>query len=335
MPDREPLVYVVVISYNGRRFMEGCFGTLCRTHYANFRLLLVDNGSTDDTVQLVRRQFPDVEILSLSPNVGYTRAANAGIRHAMKQGASYVVACNDDIEMLDARWLAVAVAAAEADPRIGLVGFEEATDAEARLPKEIAALPTDYAVGFALLLPTQLLRTIGLFDEGYSVFMDEDDLEVRIQQAGRQIRKLNVPFLHHGGGTAGRHSPHTGYLQMRSGLRFCLKNRGWLRTLARLLRMAEIACNPRPLTMNPRDDAHRRYRNRGNVLLNGWLLMKAVAWNVANLPATLRARQRDVAACQHARHALLETLQVQQANPLQPARSTPTHFEPQLAHLNG
>jgi len=65
------------------------------------RVLVVDNGSVDGSVEMVKNEFQDVEVLALRRNLGYAIANNLGILYSLRRGAKYVVLLNNDIEVLD------------------------------------------------------------------------------------------------------------------------------------------------------------------------------------------------------------------------------------------
>ena len=178
MNRREPLVYVLVLTCAGRQFLEPCFQTLSETCHGKVRLLLVDDCSSDGSHAFVRERFPEVEILRLDENVGYTRAANAGIRYAADRDADYVVVCNDDIELIDDHWLTQAVATADSDPRIGIVGFQEEATRDVDIPTTIDVEDAKSVVAFAFFVRVLLLKILGLFDEDYLQFETEMDLVI-------------------------------------------------------------------------------------------------------------------------------------------------------------
>jgi len=149
-----PLVYVIVITYDGKQYLDACFRTLLQSSYENLRVILVDNGSSDGSSDFVREHFPEVEIFRVEENDGFIRAANTALRHVAGQGAEYVVLCNDDIELIDDRWLPEAVAVVENDPRVGLVGFTEQSTSQVAKPDTVLATDGEYLVGFALLYPS-------------------------------------------------------------------------------------------------------------------------------------------------------------------------------------
>jgi len=287
-----PLVCAYVITYDGKRFLERCFRTLQeRTDYENCRLFLADNGSTDGSSDYVRENFPEVEVLRIFPNAGYAHGANEAIKHARRQGAKYIVLMNDDIAILHPQWLREAITHAERDPNIGIIGFcEPSADEQPDGVPEPKLTDVDYFSGFAMVIPMEVFDRIGLFDEVYFVVGDEDDLGARARAAGYRLVKLGISIYHLGGGTNQICSQRTAYLQMRNGIRYCLKNRNSVRALIRAARIIDIACNPWSLSFDQADAAHRKMRNEGKVFANALIWAQAVAWNVFKFPQTLRIR---------------------------------------------
>ena len=309
-----PLVCAYVITYNGRRFLARCFQTLQeQTDYANCRLILVDNGSSDDSGNFVRANFSQVEVLRVFPNIGYAHGANEAIADARRRGAKYVVLMNDDIAILHSQWLSDAILHAECDPNIGIIGFVQVTsDNGQHAAPDSKLTEVEYLGSPVLLMPVELFNRIGLFDEKYYVVGDEDDIGARAQAAGFGTYTLNIPIYHFGGGTHQNYSRRAAYLQMRNGIRFCLKNRGSMHALLRIVRIADVACNPWPVSLDSRDVSHCRMRNSGNVFANWLLLLRAVSWNIVRLPQTFRIRaaeRRLVRAARATRQDSTEVLQ--------------------------
>jgi GT2 family glycosyltransferase len=313
-----PFVCGYVVTYNGKRFLDECFRTLRDvTDYPNFQLILVDNGSSDGSGDFVRENFPGVDVLRVFPNAGYPHGANQAIVDARRRGADYVVLMNDDIAILHPQWLRDALAHLEDDPSIGVVAFVEATtEVEKLAPPHSNAVEAEYLSSPVMLMPVTLFDRIGVFDEVYYVIADENDFGARAQAAGLRVVNLGVPVFHYGGGTNQSFGRKTAYLQMRNGLRFCLKNRSPLRACLRAARMLEIACNPWPATFDRKDAAHCRIRNSGNVAVNLVLWVRAMLWNIAHLPQTLRVRAAD--------RRLIRAAQLATANASTSARSSVT-----------
>jgi GT2 family glycosyltransferase len=108
-----PTVTVVIPNWNGRRFLPACFESLRAQWFRDFEVVLVDNGSRDDSVVLTAASYREVRIIALPQNVGFAAAVNRGIQASRGQ---YVALLNNDTEA-DPHWLGELVRALEADPR--------------------------------------------------------------------------------------------------------------------------------------------------------------------------------------------------------------------------
>jgi GT2 family glycosyltransferase len=307
-------VCAYVITYNGKRFLDRCFLTLEQlTNYSNLRLTLVDNGSSDGSGDYVSEHFPDVGVLRVFPNVGYAHGANQAIDDARRRGAKYITIMNDDIAILHPQWLREAIFHAERDPSIGIIGFDEVTSNNGQHAAPDSKLTdVEYLGSAVMVMPIDLFERIGMFDEVYYVVGDEDDLGARAQAAGYRTVKLSIPVYHYGGGTNQIYSRKAAYLQMRNGIRFCLKNRSALHALLRAMKIIDVACNPWPVTFNSHDVAHCRARNSGNVIINSLLWLRAVSWNIVRIPQTLRIRtgeRRLIRTARTTRNESVATLQ--------------------------
>lgn len=114
----EPFVSIIVLNYNGERFLRHCLGSLERLAYPRdrYEVIVVDNASVDEPLALIREEFPWVRLITNKVNIGFSRGNNVAIREA--KGEFLVLLNNDTHVMPD--WLSPLVAAAERDPRIGL-----------------------------------------------------------------------------------------------------------------------------------------------------------------------------------------------------------------------
>src|SRR5262245_16013706 len=118
---KDPLVYIIVLNYNGRRWLEACFDALLATDYPNFRVTLVDNASNDGSVQMARDRYPQVEVIVNPANDGFPEGNNIGIRAALANNADYVVLLNPDTKV-EPGWLQELISAGATNPRVGILG---------------------------------------------------------------------------------------------------------------------------------------------------------------------------------------------------------------------
>src|SRR6266487_3599586 len=92
----EPLVYIVLLNWNGWKDTVECMRSLERMAYKNWRAVVVDNGSTDDSVERLREASPELTIIETHKNLGFAAGNNVGIRLALKKAADYVFVLNND-----------------------------------------------------------------------------------------------------------------------------------------------------------------------------------------------------------------------------------------------
>ena len=93
MEEKKLMVSVVIPNWNGKKYLRQCLKSLRQQDFRKFEIIVVDNGSEDDSVDMMKREFPEVKILRMRKNEGFCRAVNKGI-HAAK--APYILLLNND-----------------------------------------------------------------------------------------------------------------------------------------------------------------------------------------------------------------------------------------------
>lgn len=205
-----PACSVVVVNWNGRHHLDACLGALRRQTFRDFEVLLVDNGSSDGSLELVRASYPWVELVALPDNRGFSGGNNEGIRRARGR---YVALLNNDTEV-EPDWLAELVGAIEARADVGLcasqvlffdrrdtldsagdyfgtngvAGKRGHLEPAARYPEPQEVFG---ACAAAALYRRSLLDQIGLLDEDFFLIFEDADLSFRARLAGH--RCLYVP----------------------------------------------------------------------------------------------------------------------------------------------
>lgn len=115
-----PLVALVTLNWNGKDHTIECVESLSRLTYPNYRVLIVDNGSTDGSVAAFHAQLPEALVIENGRNLGYSQGFNAGLQAAYDLGAEYVLILNNDT-IVDRGVLEALVGTAERDEKIGFV----------------------------------------------------------------------------------------------------------------------------------------------------------------------------------------------------------------------
>ena len=114
----QPLVSIIIVNWNGRSYLPDCLDSLAEQTFGDFEVILVDNGSVDDSVSFVRESYPWVKLVLLDTNTGFAKGNNFGLEHA---SGDYIVTLNNDTRA-EAGWLAALVRTAHAHPGAGMVG---------------------------------------------------------------------------------------------------------------------------------------------------------------------------------------------------------------------
>ena len=276
------LVSVVILNYNGKKFVEKCLESVSKTNYPTFEVIFVDNASRDDSVKLVQktfRRYPWLLIIQNSKNEGFAEGNNIGVKYA--QG-KYLVFLNIDTEV-DHNWLSELVRVMESDPRIGIAqsklllmynhkridstggflklrgfsrlrGHQEEDQAQYSEVDDIF-----FASGASMIVRKEVLDEVGLFDPKFFMYSEEVDLCWRVWIRGYRIVFVPTSVVFHAG--QGVTKP-----ELRSWLNF------------------------------------HRYKNRIAILLknyNSWNMVKYVAANIilecGLLPYRILKGQSDIA----------------------------------------
>jgi GT2 family glycosyltransferase len=241
-----PRVTVVIPNWNGERFLDLCLTSLRRQSFEDFETVLVDNGSTDASVDFTERNFPEVRVIPLDDNRGFSAAVNAGIQTSE---AEYVALLNNDTEP-DPGWLEALVRTAGSHPEAGLfasklVDFHDrrlldgAGDALRRsgLPYRIGHQELDHgqfereafvfgACAAAALYRRALFEEIGPFDEDFFAYCEDGDVSFRAQLAGYRCLYVPHAIVYHVGSasTGGKRSPTATRLGTQNGVNLLVKN---------------------------------------------------------------------------------------------------------------
>jgi GT2 family glycosyltransferase len=200
----EPLVSVVIPNWNGAHHLADCLASLRRQTFREFEVIVADNGSTDGSLELLAREYPEVRVLALGENLGFAGACNAGMRVAR---GTFVVLLNNDTEA-DPLWLAEVVAAFQRHPEAGLVAskmllFDRRDTLHTAgdfyrvdgIPGNRGVWQKDEgqydreetvfsACGGSAAYRKAMLEQVGLLDEGFFFSCEDVDLAWRAQLAG-------------------------------------------------------------------------------------------------------------------------------------------------------
>ena len=292
---KNPLLAVIIPLRNGLFHLKYSLQTLKASWYSHFFCVIVDDGSSDGSIDFVKREFPELNLLFNCKRKGFAGAVNTGIGYALERGADFVAVSNTDIKV-PPQWMDSALRVFRSEEGCGLVGFTEVPRQKEELFEEdrnadLVYREAEGVPGCLFVCPAEVFRGVGLLDEGYFMYGEDNDFFARLRRAGYRIFQTNVPVWHYNEGSGKSAKFVNAWLTYRNAVRYVLKNEGTLRIVRMLGALLYYGCNPFPMdpTGNPSLGRLRRY----NAFVNLLLLLSACGWNLFHLPGTLRLRVRD------------------------------------------
>ena len=207
----KPSVTVIVLNWNGKDLTIECLESLKQVNYSNFNILVVDNGSTDGSVELLKEKFPEVSILVLEKNLGYAAGNNRGFDSLKPDQPEFVIFLNNDtivdenfIEPLVKQLLTHKKASQtvpkiyyENDPKLiwyagGIVNLWIGSIYHLGIrqydgPAYSKTHKTKYATGCCFCMRYEEFKEFGGFDEAFPMYSEDVDLSLWIRAAGKQV----------------------------------------------------------------------------------------------------------------------------------------------------
>lgn len=206
----DPLVKSIILNTNRREDTLECLHSLAKQTYPNQRAIVLDNHSTDGSVEAIHADFPEVEIIPIVENQGYAGNNNVGIQIALDQHADWIFVLNEDT-VLAPDCISQLVKVGESDKSIGIVGpmvyhhdepaiiqsaggiitkywdsvhlaQNEADTGQYQQPHEV-----DWISGCAILLRKEAIDQVGMLDTRFFYYWEETEWCIRSQKAGWKI----------------------------------------------------------------------------------------------------------------------------------------------------
>ena len=194
-------VTTIIVNWQRPQDTIECINSVKASQIANHRILVIDNGSEDNSIQIIGNAFPDIELVALPQNLGFSGGFNAGIQHALEQHeAAYLFLLNNDTiikpnaitQLLASNWdVAIPKIFYYADPQriwaagakwrwlppsVKMIGHQKLDHARYRVGRKL-----DYATGCALLISHQVAKSISGFDPLFENYMEDYDFFFRVK----------------------------------------------------------------------------------------------------------------------------------------------------------
>ena len=220
MPGTEPRVGGIVLNWNGSGDTLECLISLERMTYRNACILVVDNGSTDHSVEAIQDRFPDQELLTLPRNLLYAGGNNAGMAFLRDRGCKYLVFLNNDT-LVQANFLEPMVQWMESHPGTGIIAprifyyqdkrvwfdggivnlwtGEIAHAGLRKIPTELPPEPhvSKYITGCCLMIRYDLALECQGFDEGFRMYAEDVALSLRGRERGYDLMVIPERLIYH------------------------------------------------------------------------------------------------------------------------------------------
>lgn len=205
-------VLTIIVTYNGEKYIEDCIDSLLRQTQGT-DILLIDNGSMDNTRKIVHEKYSFINIIDVGYNSGFAHANNVGIKYAMDNGYEYVMLINEDTvsdNKLVEKLLKSVGPQKAVIPRIymdgaltktwyaaGKIDFEnrQVINCQEDLMDQMAEV--SFMTGCCMLIHTDIFHKVGLFDEDYFMYYEDSDLSLRMYLQGIQMLYIPDTYVWH------------------------------------------------------------------------------------------------------------------------------------------
>jgi GT2 family glycosyltransferase len=207
----QPLVFIIIVNWNGREITLDCLASLGHLAYSNMRIVVVDNGSSDGSAEAIANRFPEVAVLEMNENLRFAGGNNVGIRYGLERGAEMFLLLNNDTTV-DPIFLSAMVSRLSSGAHVGMVapkiyyhdepnriwfaggtvsmwtgtmrhtGIREFDHGQYDTSREI-----EFASGCCMLVKREVIEEVGILDESYAIYTEDVDWCMRIRRKGHAI----------------------------------------------------------------------------------------------------------------------------------------------------
>ena len=241
-------LYVVIPNWNGAGVIRACLDSLAN-QTEKVSVIVVDNGSTDKSVEIIEAEYPDISLLKHSRNLGFSGGVNAGIKYALGLGAEYIALLNNDA-VADSDWAKELSVVLDRNPKVGIAA-SKMIDAKAKTLDSTGEFYTIWGLPFprgrgdsiddqnenelifgasggASMYRSKMLRHIGLFDNDFFAYYEDVDLSFRAQLAGWMVAYTPKAVVRHKiGSTSGTIGGFVTYQTLKNLPMLMWKNVPW------------------------------------------------------------------------------------------------------------
>jgi hypothetical protein len=216
-----PLVYIILVNYNGYKDTIECVNSLKKISYKNYKIVVVDNASSDNSVEILMEELSNCMIIESKKNIGFAGGNNLGIKYALNHNADYIMLLNNDT-IVESQFLNDMINSFNVNNKIGIVGckimyypekniiwygggyidwfkfigvhygMRQIDKGQSNNKKEI-----DFITGCCMLVKREVFEKIGLLSEDYFMYFEDVDFCVKVKNAGFVIWYNSEAVIYH------------------------------------------------------------------------------------------------------------------------------------------
>jgi len=219
-----PSVGIIILNWNSYDVTARCLESFSQVDYSNYEVILVDNGSSDDSGNKLLEGFPWITLLKNDKNLGFTGGNNTGIRYAVERKLDYIMLLNNDTVVTE-KFLTVLIDSIKSDPKIGAIqpkilyykaqdtiwnaggtyiaflGIAPSRgDGEKDNGQYDKRFDTRWITGCCFLLPRQIVEEIGPLDDKFFIYFEDADWSFKIRKLGKRLLYEPGAFIYHEAG---------------------------------------------------------------------------------------------------------------------------------------
>ena len=233
-----PSVAIIIVNWNSYSFTFDCITSLKKCNYPNFKIILVDNGSTDFSIEKLSKDFKEIDIIKNKSNLGFTGGNNIAISRALKENFDYVMLLNNDTKV-NSDFLSFLVRRLENENNLGaiqplilqmedknkiwnaggsfirLIGLSNVVDKGKNIKSiNLNKHYSEWISGCCIMLKSKVIREVGLLDNSFFAYFEDVDWSLRIKNEGYLlgIDYRSIIYHHESGSSKSSSKSNEGFL---------------------------------------------------------------------------------------------------------------------------
>jgi GT2 family glycosyltransferase len=209
---KNPLVYIIILNWNGFKDTIECINSLKKINYNNYKILLIDNASSNESVKILKSKFPKIKLIVNKNNLGFSGGCNVGIKYALEDNADYVLLLNNDT-YVDKNFLSELIKVSTLNKNIGVISpfiyyadnpkeiwssgsflnrnntwpFRDDNQHKQDIGQYKKLRYVEFITGCSMLIKRKVFDTIGFYNDEYFLYFEDMDFCIRARKKGFKL----------------------------------------------------------------------------------------------------------------------------------------------------